>query len=379
MAKEFITFEEAMALLQVEDTELRELISSGELRAFRDENTLKLRYSDVIELKKKRESIPTIITERPGGEDEIILEEIEPGEGIEVEQPLTEAEEKPAEKEYISFDEALAELQSVGVDEDKLMEFISNGHLRAVRVENEVQLRVADVERLKTELAGEEAGIVIEEGGGEPAGIEPVVELEPIEGEEEVDETAPTVVPTIEIPDEEEVDETAPTVVPTAEEEAKDLPTVEIEEEEDIDIVGTGQVGVEETAETAVPGAEISPVGESSETAVPVAEVPAEEEETQVGGEIGLAEEPTTASETSAVTLTEEEVGEAEPVPQAVVPQEVAEEPASPLVTALLCLSTVILLFPSLLFIYGTVTGKTPQFMEGLVKAIQSWLKLGAS
>jgi len=394
MAKEFVTFEEAMALLQVEDSELRELVSSGELRAFRDQNRLRFRQNDVLALKRKREMTPTIITDGTGGEGEISIEDTEDAPTASV--PIEE-------KKFVTFDEALADLQTVGIDENRLMELVANGQLRAVRMEGKVQLRSEEVARLKAEFSGAElpevapapvAPPVVEKkpkAPPTPAEPEPMIEIESPAGD--LDESAPTVVPTIELStDSESVDETAATVVPTVEEVDSDrAPTIEApkpEEEEEPRLLKTGQIKADETSETAVPTIEISPVDETSETVVPVAEAPAEEVDTQVAGqEIGLAEEQTASAgttaaqeqeqETSGVTMAEEPAAPA--VPEAPAPREIVyvEEESSPLVTALLGVSLVILLVPTLGLLYGAVVGHTPEFLSGFVQFIQS--KLGLS
>jgi hypothetical protein len=61
MPGEFYTSEEALKELQIDDKELKRLISQGELRAYRDAAGLKFRKADVERLKKGRETEPTII------------------------------------------------------------------------------------------------------------------------------------------------------------------------------------------------------------------------------------------------------------------------------------------------------------------------------
>ena len=47
MAEDYISFDEALKALRMEEAELRALVSQGKLRAFRDENTLKFRRQDI--------------------------------------------------------------------------------------------------------------------------------------------------------------------------------------------------------------------------------------------------------------------------------------------------------------------------------------------
>jgi excisionase family DNA binding protein len=56
--KEFFSFEEALHELRLKEEELRRLVSEGEIRAFREGDTMKLRRSDV----------ETLRTELSGGE-----------------------------------------------------------------------------------------------------------------------------------------------------------------------------------------------------------------------------------------------------------------------------------------------------------------------
>ncbi|MHC4660519.1 MAG: helix-turn-helix domain-containing protein, partial [Planctomycetota bacterium] len=58
---EFYSFEEVMQELQIDEEELKRLISQGELRGFRDGDEIKFRRDDVHNLKKTRETEPTII------------------------------------------------------------------------------------------------------------------------------------------------------------------------------------------------------------------------------------------------------------------------------------------------------------------------------
>lgn len=61
MADEFYSFEEVLAELQIDEDELKRLVSQGELRGFRDGSRMKFAKADVDRLKKGRETEPTII------------------------------------------------------------------------------------------------------------------------------------------------------------------------------------------------------------------------------------------------------------------------------------------------------------------------------
>lgn len=59
MAEDFLSFEEVLKELQMQEGELRGMVSQGKLRAFRDENTLKFRRADVEKLREERSTVPT--------------------------------------------------------------------------------------------------------------------------------------------------------------------------------------------------------------------------------------------------------------------------------------------------------------------------------
>jgi len=79
---EYMSFEEVLKELQVDEEELKKLVSQGELRGFRDGTSMKFKKEDVQNLKKGRESEPTIILTDSDQEmgiaessDELILDE----------------------------------------------------------------------------------------------------------------------------------------------------------------------------------------------------------------------------------------------------------------------------------------------------------------
>jgi len=61
MAEDFMSFDDALSELQMQEAELRALVSQGKLRAFRDENTLKFRRMDVDKLRQQRETEATVV------------------------------------------------------------------------------------------------------------------------------------------------------------------------------------------------------------------------------------------------------------------------------------------------------------------------------
>lgn len=61
MAEKFYSFKEVLSELQVDENELKRLVSEGTLRGFRDGASMKFRKEDINKLKKGREAEPTII------------------------------------------------------------------------------------------------------------------------------------------------------------------------------------------------------------------------------------------------------------------------------------------------------------------------------
>ncbi len=82
MAVEYMSFEDVLHELQIDEEELKKLVSQGELRGFRDGMSMKFKKEDVFNLKKGRETEPTIIltdSDQQMGiaesSDELILDE----------------------------------------------------------------------------------------------------------------------------------------------------------------------------------------------------------------------------------------------------------------------------------------------------------------
>ncbi|WP_372371465.1 hypothetical protein [Candidatus Uabimicrobium sp. HlEnr_7] len=72
---EYYSFEKVLKELQMEEDELKRLVSEGEIRAFRDEDKMKFKKSDIDGLKKGRMTEPTIIL--PSGEPDDSSEDSE--------------------------------------------------------------------------------------------------------------------------------------------------------------------------------------------------------------------------------------------------------------------------------------------------------------
>lgn len=66
MADDFISFEKVLKELQLQEAQLKKLVSEGEIRAFRDQDKMKFRKEDIDRFRKKADDLPTI--EAPSGE-----------------------------------------------------------------------------------------------------------------------------------------------------------------------------------------------------------------------------------------------------------------------------------------------------------------------
>jgi len=82
MAVEYMTFQEVLEELQIDEEELKRLVSNAELRGFRAGSSMKFKRDDVMNLKQGRETEPTIILTDSDQEmgiaessDELILED----------------------------------------------------------------------------------------------------------------------------------------------------------------------------------------------------------------------------------------------------------------------------------------------------------------
>ncbi len=73
MSDEFYNFEEALEQLNLKDEELKRLVSEGEIRAFRDGETMRLRIQDVESL--KTELMGGDVVDLAGSSEEIVFED----------------------------------------------------------------------------------------------------------------------------------------------------------------------------------------------------------------------------------------------------------------------------------------------------------------
>jgi hypothetical protein len=208
MGGDMLTFDEALAELQMATHELRSLVAQGEVRAFRDEDVLKFRRTDILDLKKSRDT----------SEGGLVIHPTEIGDEM---PTMAETDEVPAAGQPVR---------------------------PAKHETEETELLTGIGKDVPTDFLGLDDTAV----GGDMTG-----------------DTAQTVVPTIEIADEDMIDDTAQTVIPTffseervsdygigdtavpapsllaEEDEATEMATEEIRPDE---IAPTAAVALEETA-----------------------------------------------------------------------------------------------------------------------------------
>lgn len=274
MAGDYFSFDEALSELQMDEVELQTLVSRGELRAFRDEDTLKFRKTDVYELKKARETEPTIIL--PGELDEGLIEV--PTEGEAGEPDLAETE---------------LSLDILGEDDTSAPTELAPD---APTIDETVGIEIQEEDTsAPTELEAESEDL------DETVGLD--------FQDEEIDETAATEIPSLDLSD-----ETAPT-----EAVAEEMPEPSLEEDTDDTEIGLSdfeeeEIELDETAETVVPTIELSSEDlegelleaeeaeeDTTATVVPTIELSADE--------VSLADDALSLSEDE-VSIADEEVGE---------------------------------------------------------------------
>jgi excisionase family DNA binding protein len=73
--KEFLSFEEALRELRLKEEELKRLVSEGEIRAFRDGETMKLRKSDVENLRSELSGGGEVVDLGGGASEELVFED----------------------------------------------------------------------------------------------------------------------------------------------------------------------------------------------------------------------------------------------------------------------------------------------------------------
>lgn len=64
MPEELLNTEDVLKALQIEENELEELVTLGDIRPVPQEKTMKYRRTDVFKLKREREEVRTIVMKR---------------------------------------------------------------------------------------------------------------------------------------------------------------------------------------------------------------------------------------------------------------------------------------------------------------------------
>ncbi|MEQ8763184.1 MAG: hypothetical protein RL885_04605 [Planctomycetota bacterium] len=95
MSEEFYSFDRALRELQMDEEELKKLISEGEIRAFRDDDRMKFRREDVEGLRGKGDQRPDVIEELETvvEEDSIPTLEMDSGDAVSEELIFDESDD----------------------------------------------------------------------------------------------------------------------------------------------------------------------------------------------------------------------------------------------------------------------------------------------
>ncbi len=110
--KEFYSFEEALKELRLKEEELKRLVSEGEIRAFREGETMKLRRADVESLRKELSGGEVV--ELGGAAEELVFEDdAEADAGMQTEE-ISEAD--------TIIEENVEEVKEVALEEESVEE-----------------------------------------------------------------------------------------------------------------------------------------------------------------------------------------------------------------------------------------------------------------
>lgn len=107
--KEFLSFEEALRELRLKEEELKRLVSEGEIRAFRDGETVKLRRKDVDDLRSELSGGEVVDLGAPAAEELVFEDDTDLDAGM--------ATEEIPEADTI-LEESVEEVGEVALDED---------------------------------------------------------------------------------------------------------------------------------------------------------------------------------------------------------------------------------------------------------------------
>jgi hypothetical protein len=109
---EYFSFEKVLKELQLDEEELKRMVSEGQIRAFRDDDKMKFRGDDIESMKKGRQTDPTIILPGSGVEeddDDFGLDDFGDGE-VDLDEEIALVEDDTSE--------TLLDLDEVSLEED---------------------------------------------------------------------------------------------------------------------------------------------------------------------------------------------------------------------------------------------------------------------
>jgi excisionase family DNA binding protein len=110
--KEFLSFEEALRELRLKEEELKRLVSEGEIRAFRDGETVKLRKKDVEDLRSELSGGEVVDLGSPTAEELVFEDDTDLDAGMateEIPEADTILEESVEEVGEVALDDEPAE------------------------------------------------------------------------------------------------------------------------------------------------------------------------------------------------------------------------------------------------------------------------------
>lgn len=322
MGGDLLSFDEALAELQMGTHELRSLVAQGEIRAYRDEDILKFRRTDVLDLKKTRD------TDTTGG---LV---IEPEDPTAINAPLL-IDEPPTQMIPQASDAATTAPPPIDP--------------KVAQPETDL---FPGLELNSTKSDTEETELVSGLGQGMPLDF---LGLDDGSSSSDGIDTAQTVVPTIEISSDDLIDDTAKTIVPA------------MEPASDTDILFGDQNGststptlLEDDEQTEMATQEINPEESSSPTTVvedkPLSFADGSTEAAPVPEDIGLStEDIAQPSATMTASMT------APRRTRLHMAETAAERPYSPIFLGLAILTFIMMLFALPLF-YGIATDTAPTF-----------------
>lgn len=111
--KEFFSFEEALDQLRLKDEELKRLVSEGEIRAFREGDTMKLRRSDVDSL---RTDLSGDVVSVGDVGDEVVFED-----AVDLEDEAGMATQEIADVDTL-IEEEVEDVGEIDLDEEEIVE-----------------------------------------------------------------------------------------------------------------------------------------------------------------------------------------------------------------------------------------------------------------